>query len=159
MVRIGQGFDIHQLVEDRPLIIGGIEIPFHKGLYGHSDADVLLHTIADAALGALTLGDIGKYFPDTDPRYKDANSAQLLQEVWNMVIDRGYQLGNLDATILAQKPKMAPYIPLMRKNIAEILRTDESRISIKATTMEKLGPIGKEQGIAAMSVILLTKRT
>lgn len=159
MVRIGQGFDIHQLVEDRPLIIGGIEIPFHKGLYGHSDADVLLHTIADAALGALALGDIGKYFPDTDPRYKDANSAQLLQEVWNMVIDRGYQLGNLDATILAQKPKMAPYIPLMRKNIAEILKTEESRISIKATTMEKLGPIGKGQGIAAMSVILLTKRT
>lgn len=159
MVRIGQGFDIHQLVEDRPLIIGGIEIPFHKGLYGHSDADVLLHTIADAVLGALALGDIGKYFPDTDPRYKDANSAQLLQEVWNMVIDRGYQLGNLDATILAQKPKMAPYIPLIRKNIAEILKTDESRISVKATTMEKLGPIGKEQGIAAMSVILLTKRT
>lgn len=159
MVRIGQGFDIHQLVEDRPLIIGGIEIPFHKGLYGHSDADVLLHTIADAVLGALALGDIGKYFPDTDPRYKDANSAQLLQEVWNMVIDRGYQLGNLDATILAQKPKMAPYIPLMRKNIAEILKTEESRISIKATTMEKLGPIGKGQGIAAMSVILLTKRT
>ncbi len=159
MIRIGQGFDIHQLVEDRPLIIGGIQIPFHKGLLGHSDADVLLHTITDAALGALALGDIGKHFPDTDPNYKDANSAKLLQRAWEIVVDHGYELGNLDTTIIAQKPKMAPYIPRMRRNIAEILNADESRISIKATTMEKLGPIGEQKGIAAISVILLTKRT
>jgi 2-C-methyl-D-erythritol 2,4-cyclodiphosphate synthase len=157
MVRIGQGFDIHQLVEGRPLIIGGIEIPFEKGLLGHSDADVLLHTISDAALGALALGDIGKHFPDTDPAFKDADSAQLLQEVWKMVTKHGYRLGNLDATIIAQKPKMAPYIPAMRKRIAEILDEDESRISIKATTMEKLGPIGEQKGIAAMAVLLLQK--
>lgn len=157
MFRIGQGFDIHQLVEGRPLIIGGIEIPFHKGLLGHSDADVLLHTIMDAALGALSLGDIGKCFPDTDPVYKDANSAQLLQEVWKIVTEHGYRLGNLDTTIIAQKPKMAPYIPEMKKNIAEILGADQDCVSIKATTMEQLGPIGEQKGIAAMSVILLIK--
>lgn len=157
MIRIGQGFDIHQLVEDRPLVIGGIQIPFHKGLLGHSDADVLLHTITDAALGALALEDIGRHFPDTDPVYKNVNSAQLLQRVWKLVADHGYELGNLDTTILAQKPKMAPFIPQMKKNIAEILNADEGRINIKATTMEKLGPIGEQKGIAAMSVILLTK--
>ena len=157
MFRIGQGFDVHQLVEGRPLIIGGVSIPFHKGLLGHSDADVLLHTIMDAALGALSLGDIGKFFPDTDPAYKDANSTQLLREVWKIITGHGYQLGNLDATIIAQKPKMAPYIPEMKKNIAEMLDADESRVSIKATTMEKLGPIGEQKGIAAMSVILLIK--
>jgi len=157
MFRIGQGFDVHQLVEGRPLIIGGIEIPFEKGLLGHSDADVLLHTIVDAALGALALGDIGKHFPDTDPEYQGADSKQLLHKVWKIVTEHGYRLGNLDATILAQKPKMAPYIPAMRKKIAEILAADEQCISIKATTMEKLGPIGEQKGIAAMSVILLIK--
>ena len=157
MFRIGQGFDVHQLVEGRPLIIGGVEIPFEKGLLGHSDADVLLHTIIDAALGALALGDIGKLFPDTDPVYKDADSKQLLQKVWKIVTEHGYRLGNLDATILAQKPKMVPFIPAMRKKIASILAADESCISIKATTMEKLGPIGEQKGIAAMSVILLIK--
>lgn len=158
MIRIGQGFDVHQLVEGRPLIIGGIQLPYHKGLLGHSDADVLLHTITDAALGALSFGDIGKHFPDTDPAFQDADSSKLLRDVWRMVREHGYQLGNLDATIIAQKPKMAPYIPKMQKNIANILDVDPHRINLKATTMEKLGPIGDEKGIAAMSVILLTKK-
>lgn len=157
MIRIGQGFDIHQLVEGRPLIIGGIHLPYHKGLLGHSDADVLLHTITDAALGALALGDIGKHFPDTDPAFKDADSTELLRNIWSIVREHGYRLGNLDATIIAQKPKMAPYIPKMQKNIAHLLDVDPHRINLKATTMEKLGPIGDEKGIAAMSVILLTK--
>lgn len=159
MIRIGQGFDVHQLSVGRPLIIGGIQIPFDKGLLGHSDADVLLHTITDAALGALSLGDIGKHFPDTDPDFKDANSVELLKVIWQKVRDLGYRLGNLDATIIAQKPKMAPYIPEMRANIAEILDVDVEQINLKATTMEKLGPIGEEKGIAAMSVILLVQES
>ncbi len=157
MFRIGQGFDVHQLVEGRPLIIGGITIPYDKGLLGHSDADVLLHTISDAALGALALGDIGKHFPDTDPKYKDADSAKLMEHVWQLIKKEGYKLGNLDCTIIAQKPKMAPYIEKMRERIANLLEADISLINVKATTTEKLGFTGREEGIAAQAVILLVK--
>ncbi|ADU28383.1 2-C-methyl-D-erythritol 2,4-cyclodiphosphate synthase [Evansella cellulosilytica] len=157
MIRIGQGFDVHQLVEGRPLIIGGIIIPHDKGLLGHSDADVLLHTIADACLGAIGEGDIGKHFPDTDPLFKDADSAKLLVHVWNLVKEKGYALGNLDCTIMAQKPKMAPHIQAMRGRIAALLEADVSQINVKATTTEKLGFTGREEGIASMAVVLLTK--
>ncbi|SDZ62325.1 2-C-methyl-D-erythritol 2,4-cyclodiphosphate synthase [Evansella caseinilytica] len=157
MIRIGQGFDVHQLVKGRPLIIGGVVLEHDKGLLGHSDADVLLHTIADACLGAIGEGDIGKHFPDTDPEYKDADSAELLMHVWTLVKHAGYQLGNLDCTIMAQRPKMAPYIPEMRRKISALLEAEESRINVKATTTEKLGFTGREEGIAAMAVVLLTK--
>lgn len=157
MIRIGQGFDVHQFAENRPLIIGGVEISYEKGLLGHSDADVLLHAISDAILGALALGDIGKHFPDTDPKYKGADSAELLSVVWEMVKEKGYRLGNLDATIIAQKPKMAPHIPRMVERIADLLEADPEQINIKATTTEKLGFIGREEGIAAMAVVLLVK--
>lgn len=157
MIRIGQGFDVHQLVEGRPLIIGGITIPYEKGLLGHSDADVLLHTISDAALGALALGDIGKHFPDTDPAFKDADSAKLMKHVWDLIKKEGYKLGNLDCTIIAQKPKMAPYIEQMRERIAALLDADISQINVKATTTEKLGFTGRAEGIAAQAVILITK--
>lgn len=157
MFRIGQGFDVHQLVENRPLIIGGIELDYPLGLLGHSDADVLLHTIADAALGAIAEGDIGKHFPDTDPAFKDADSAKLLTHVYELVKERGYTLGNLDCTIIAQKPKMAPYIPQMRERIATLLEADLDQINVKATTTEKLGFTGRGEGIAAQAVILLLK--
>jgi 2-C-methyl-D-erythritol 2,4-cyclodiphosphate synthase len=155
--RIGQGYDVHQLVENRPLIIGGISIPFHKGLLGHSDADVLLHTIADACLGAIAAGDIGKHFPDTDPAFKDADSAVLLQHVWKLIKKEGYTLGNIDCTIIAQRPKMAPYIEQIRIRVAELLEGSVSQVNIKATTTEKLGFTGREEGIAAQAVVLLTK--
>lgn len=158
MIRIGQGFDVHQLVEGRPLITGGIEIPHDKGLLGHSDADVLLHTIADACLGAVGEGDIGKHFPDTDPAFKDADSAKLLIRVWGIVKEKGYKLGNVDCTIMAQKPKMAPHIESMRARIAELLEGDISQVNVKATTTEKLGFTGREEGIASMAVVLLEKR-
>lgn len=157
MFRIGQGFDVHQLVENRPLIIGGIEMDYPLGLLGHSDADVLLHTIADAALGAIAEGDIGKHFPDTDPAFKDADSAKLLTHVFEIVKEKGYKLGNLDCTIIAQKPKMAPYIPQIRKRIAELLEAEVDQINVKATTTEKLGFTGRGEGIAAQAVILLIK--
>ncbi|MCQ4088883.1 2-C-methyl-D-erythritol 2,4-cyclodiphosphate synthase [Saccharibacillus sp. JS10] len=157
MIRIGQGFDVHQLVEGRPCIIGGVTIPYEKGLLGHSDADVLLHTISDAILGALALGDIGRHFPDTDEAFKDADSVKLLEQVWKMVQERGYALGNLDATIIAQKPKMAPYIPQMVTVIANTLGADESQINVKATTTEWLGFTGRGEGIAAQAVVCLTK--
>ncbi|KFZ43482.1 2-C-methyl-D-erythritol 2,4-cyclodiphosphate synthase [Anoxybacillus flavithermus] len=157
MYRIGQGFDVHQFAEGRPLIIGGINIPYEKGLLGHSDADVLLHAIADACLGAIGEGDIGKHFPDTDEAYKDADSALLLQRVWNLVQQHGYALVNVDCTIIAQKPKMAPHIPNMRKRIAELLKGDVSQVNVKATTTEKLGFTGREEGIAAQAVVLLQK--
>jgi 2-C-methyl-D-erythritol 2,4-cyclodiphosphate synthase len=157
MLRIGQGFDVHQFAEGRPLIIGGVEIPHEKGLLGHSDADVLLHAIADACLGAIAAGDIGKHFPDTDPAYKDADSAKLLQEVWKLVEEAGYQLGNLDCTIIAQKPKMAPFITKIRERIAELLNASVDQINVKATTTEKLGFTGREEGIAALAVVLLQK--
>ncbi|WP_100374421.1 2-C-methyl-D-erythritol 2,4-cyclodiphosphate synthase [Bacillus sp. FJAT-45037] len=157
MMRIGQGFDVHQLVEGRPLILGGITIPYEKGLLGHSDADVLLHTVADAILGAVAEGDIGKHFPDTDPEFKDADSAKLLIHVWNIVKDKGYQLGNIDCTIIAEKPKMAPHISQMRAKIAELLEADTSQVNVKATTTEKLGFTGRGEGIAAQATVLLTK--
>ncbi|MFC5713768.1 2-C-methyl-D-erythritol 2,4-cyclodiphosphate synthase [Thalassorhabdus alkalitolerans] len=157
-MRIGQGFDVHQLVEGRPLIIGGIEIPHEKGLLGHSDADVLLHTIADACLGAIGEGDIGKHFPDTDPAFKDADSAELLQHVYMLVKKQGYELGNIDCTIMAQRPKMAPYIQGMREKIAELLEGDVSQVNVKATTTEKLGFTGREEGIASQAVVLLVSK-
>ncbi|WP_208585806.1 2-C-methyl-D-erythritol 2,4-cyclodiphosphate synthase [Gracilibacillus suaedae] len=158
MFRIGQGFDVHQLVEGRPCIIGGIDIPFEYGLLGHSDADVLLHTISDACLGAIGEGDIGKHFPDTDPAFKDADSQKLLQEVWRLVEEKGYKLGNVDCTVIAQAPKLAPYIPSIQDNIASLLRTDKEKVNVKATTTEKLGFTGRKEGIAAQAVVLLMKK-
>ncbi|WP_411334273.1 2-C-methyl-D-erythritol 2,4-cyclodiphosphate synthase [Metabacillus indicus] len=158
MFRIGQGFDVHQLTEGRPLIIGGIEIPYEKGLLGHSDADVLLHTVADACLGAIAAGDIGKHFPDTDPEFKDADSAKLLQHVWQLVKEKGYELCNIDCTIIAQKPKMAPYIDQMRERIAELLEADADQVNVKATTTEQLGFTGRGEGIASQASVLIVKK-
>ncbi|MGM0754414.1 MAG: 2-C-methyl-D-erythritol 2,4-cyclodiphosphate synthase [Bacillota bacterium] len=158
MFRIGQGFDVHQLVEDRPLIMGGITIPYEKGLLGHSDADVLLHAVADACLGAIAAGDIGKHFPDTDPEFKDADSAKLLEHVWALVKEEGYELGNIDCTIIAQKPKMAPYIDEMRQSIATLLEADISQVNVKATTSEKLGFTGRGEGIASQTTVLIKKK-
>lgn len=157
MFRIGQGFDVHAFAEGRPLIIGGITIPHSKGLIGHSDADVLLHTVTDAALGAIGKVDIGTHFPDTDDAFKDADSAVLLEKVWAMVKEEGYRLGNIDCTIIAQKPKMAPYIDAIRNRVAELLEADASQVNVKASTTEKLGFTGREEGIAAMATILLMK--
>lgn len=157
MIRIGQGFDVHKFEEGRPLIIGGITIPHHKGLVGHSDADVLLHTITDAALGAIGEGDIGRHFPDTDAAYKDADSAILLEEIWKLVQQRGYELGNIDCTIMAERPKIAPYIDKIQQRVAQLLQADVSQVNIKATTTEKLGFVGREEGIASMATILLKK--
>lgn len=157
MFRIGQGFDVHQLTEGRPLIIGGITIPYEKGLLGHSDADVLLHTVADAVLGAIGEGDIGRHFPDTDQEFKDADSAKLLQHVWGIVKEKGYELVNIDCTIIAQKPKMAPHIEPMRQRIASLLEGTPDQVNVKATTTEKLGFAGREEGIAAQAVVLLQK--
>lgn len=159
MFRIGQGFDVHQFAEGRPLILGGITIPYEKGLLGHSDADVLLHTISDACLGAVGEGDIGKHFPDTDPAFKNADSAVLMQRVWEIVKEKGYTLGNVDCTIIAQKPKMAPHIETMRARIAELLEADITQVNVKATTTEKLGFTGREEGIAAQAAVLLVKVT
>ncbi|MED4972037.1 2-C-methyl-D-erythritol 2,4-cyclodiphosphate synthase [Geobacillus thermoleovorans] len=157
MFRIGQGFDVHQLVEGRPLIIGGVTIPYEKGLLGHSDADVLLHAVADACLGAIGAGDIGRHFPDTDPRFKDADSAELLAHVWTLARQEGYRLVNADCTIIAQKPKLAPYIEEMRAVIARLLEAERSQVNVKATTTEKLGFTGRGEGIAAQAVVLLQK--
>ncbi|MET0959770.1 MAG: 2-C-methyl-D-erythritol 2,4-cyclodiphosphate synthase [Psychrobacillus psychrotolerans] len=158
MMRIGQGFDVHEFADNRPLIIGGIDIPYERGLIGHSDADVLLHTITDAALGAIGEGDIGKHFPDTDPDFKDADSAKLLEHIWKLVDARGYKLGNIDCTIIAQKPKMAPHIESIRARVAVLLQADVSQVNVKATTTEKLGFTGREEGIASMATILLLKK-
>lgn len=158
MIRIGQGYDVHQLAEGRPFILGGIEISHDRGLLGHSDADVLLHTITDAALGAVGGGDIGKHFPDTDPEFKDADSRKLLTHIWQYVKEQGYELGNVDCTVIAQKPKLAPYIEQMRESIAGLLEADISQVNVKATTSEKLGFTGREEGIAALAVILLVER-
>lgn len=154
-LRIGHGYDVHRLVENRPLILGGVTIPFEKGLLGHSDADVLLHAIADAVLGALSLGDIGRHFPDTDPRYADADSTKLLRAVADMALAAGYKAGNVDATILCQKPKLAPYIPAMREHIAAALDISPGNVSVKATTEENLGFTGAGEGIAAHAVCLM----
>lgn len=157
MMRIGHGFDVHAFAEDRPLIIGGLNIPHDKGLAGHSDADVLLHTIADAVLGALALGDIGKFFPDTDDKYKDLDSKVLLGEVVQKMHDENYEIGNIDAVIMAQVPKFRPYIDDMRESVASILKTSISNVNIKATTTEKLGFVGRAEGITSEAVVLLTK--
>lgn len=154
-MRIGHGYDVHRLVEGRKLIMGGVEIPYEKGLLGHSDADVVLHAVSDALLGALALGDIGKHFPDTDPRYKGADSLQLLRLVADMIFDRGADVENVDVTILCQRPKLAPHIPKMRENIADALHCDIDRVSVKATTEEGLGFTGEGLGIAVHSVCLL----
>jgi 2-C-methyl-D-erythritol 2,4-cyclodiphosphate synthase len=154
-MRIGQGFDVHQLVEGRKLIIGGVEIVYDKGLLGHSDADVLLHAICDALLGAAALGDIGRHFADTDARFKNIDSRILLREVAHLVREQGFRVGNVDATIIAQAPKMAPHIAHMVANIAADLRVEKSAINVKATTTEKLGYTGRGEGIAAQAVALL----
>jgi 2-C-methyl-D-erythritol 2,4-cyclodiphosphate synthase len=159
MIRVGQGFDVHQLVEGRPCIIGGVAIPYEKGLLGHSDADVLLHAISDAVLGALALGDIGKHFPDTDPAFEGADSVKLLEQVWGLARERGYKLGNADATIIAQAPKMAPHIPRMAEVIARSLGADASQVNVKATTSERLGFTGRGEGIAAQAIVCLVRET
>lgn len=155
--RIGQGYDVHQLAEGRKLIIGGIEIPFDRGLLGHSDADVLLHAINDALFGALALGDIGTHFPDTNSEWKDADSKQLLAQSFQIIQSRGYSVINVDATIVAEMPKMKPYIPEMQACIAQILSCETDQVSVKATTSEKMGFVGRKEGIAALAVVLLGK--
>lgn len=157
MTRFGMGYDVHQLVEGRKLIMGGVDIPFEKGLLGHSDADVLLHAIADALLGAAALGDIGKHFPDSDDRYKGISSIILLEHVGKLLQEKGYVVGNVDATIVAQWPKMLPHIPQMRENIAKALNTQLDQINVKATTEEHLGFTGSGQGISAYAVAGIDK--
>ena len=154
-MRIGNGYDVHRLVENRKLILGGVEIPYEKGLLGHSDADVLLHAVMDALLGAAALGDIGKHFPDTDPKYKGISSVKLLIHVAELLKEHGYEIGNIDATIIAQKPKMAPHIPQMRKNMADALGIPESKINVKATTEEGLGFTGSGEGISSQAICSL----
>ena len=158
-MRIGQGYDVHRLVVERPLILGGIEIPYEKGLLGHSDADVLLHAISDALLGAAALGDIGAHFPDSDPAYQGADSAELLRAVGNLVRGAGYEIGNIDSTVVCQAPKLAPHIPAMRARIAEVLALPVGAVSVKASTEEHMGFTGRGEGIAAHAVCLLTERT
>ena len=158
MVRIGHGYDVHRLVEGRALILGGVNIPYEKGLLGHSDADVLLHALMDAMLGAAALGDIGQHFPDKDERYAGADSAMLLREVTRMLCEAGYGLVNADCTILAQRPKLMPYIQQMRRNIADVIGVEADVISVKATTEEGLGFTGDGSGIAAHAVVLIEKR-
>ena len=157
-MRVGMGYDVHKLVEDRKLILGGVEIPYEKGLLGHSDADVLLHAIMDALLGAAALGDIGKHFPDTDDRYKGADSMVLLKEVKKLLDENFFFIENIDATVIAQQPKLAPYIEDMRKNIAECLELPVNRVNVKATTEEKLGFTGREEGIASQAICLLYEK-
>ena len=158
MFRIGHGYDVHKFAEERKLILGGVDIPYEKGLLGHSDADVLVHAVMDSMLGALALGDIGKHFPDTDPEYSGADSVKLLKTVNELIEKEGYIIGNIDATILCQAPKLAPHIIKMRENIAAACGCDISRVSVKATTEEGLGFTGKKEGIAAHCVCLLIKK-
>lgn len=157
-MRIGHGYDVHRLVAGRKLILGGVDIPHETGLLGHSDADVLLHAISDAILGAVAEGDIGKHFPDTDPTYRGADSLKLLGHVMGLAREKGYEIGNVDATIVAQRPKLAPHIPRMRENIALALGSEIARINVKATTTEELGFAGRKEGIAAYAVALLEQR-
>ena len=157
MIRIGHGYDVHKLVEGRKLILGGVDIPHETGLLGHSDADVVVHAIMDAMLGALALGDIGKHFPDTDPVYSGADSVKLLKMVTEIIAEQGYSVGNIDSTIICQAPKLAPHIDMMRKNIAEAIGCDISQVSVKATTEEKLGFTGAKEGISAHAVCILVK--
>ncbi|MCH7827589.1 MAG: 2-C-methyl-D-erythritol 2,4-cyclodiphosphate synthase [Bacteroidetes bacterium] len=155
--RIGNGFDVHAFAEGRKLILGGVEIPYEKGLIGHSDADVLLHAITDALLGALALGDLGKHFPDSDEEFKDADSSILLKKVYDLLRTKNYILSNVDSILMMEKPKVAPYVLQMRQNIAKVLNMDLDRISVKATTTEGLGFTGRSEGIAASAVVLLNK--
>ena len=155
-MRVGMGYDVHKLTEGRKLILGGVDIPWEKGLLGHSDADVLIHAVMDALLGAAALGDIGKHFPDTDPAYKGISSIKLLVHVADLLRENGYEVGNIDATVIAQKPKMAPHIPQMRRNMADALGISESKLNIKATTEEGLGFTGRGEGIASQAICLLT---
>lgn len=157
-MRIGHGYDVHAFDENRPLILGGMEIPHDRGLKGHSDADVVLHTVTDAILGALALGDIGKFFPDTDAQYKDADSKKLLSAVVEMMTEKGYEIGNIDVVVIAEKPKLREYIDTMRQNVANLLLTKIENVNIKATTSEKLGFTGREEGIASEAVVLLNKQ-
>ena len=157
-MRVGMGYDVHKLVEGRDLIIGGVKIPYEKGLLGHSDADVLLHAIMDALLGAAALGDIGKHFPDTDPKYKGADSMELLKEVCRILDENDYVVENIDATIIAQPPKMRPHIDEMRENIANALRIEISQVNVKATTEEGLGFTGTGEGISSQAICLLTNK-
>jgi len=154
-MRVGIGYDVHKLVENRPLILGGVNIPFDRGLLGHSDADVLVHAIMDAILGALGMGDIGQHFPDTDDKFKDISSISLLEQVGDMVKESGYSIGNIDSVIMAENPKMAPYLEKMKINISKALGIEPSMVNIKATTTEGLGFVGTGQGIAAKAVVLL----
>lgn len=156
-MRIGMGYDVHRLSTDRKLIIGGVDIPYEKGLLGHSDADVLLHAIMDSLLGAAALGDIGKHFPDTDPKYKGISSLLLLEHVGELLKKNGYDIINIDSTIIAQKPKMAPHIPSMIKNIAKALGVDDDKVNVKATTEEGLGFTGSGEGISSQSICLIQK--
>ncbi len=157
MIRVGMGYDVHQLVEERKLIIGGVQIAYEKGLLGHSDADVLIHAIMDALLGAAALGDIGKHFPDSDEKYKGISSIKLLEHVKNLLVQELCTVNNIDATIVAQAPKMAPYIDLMRRNIASVLKVSEDQINIKATTEERMGFTGEGRGISSYAVVLIEK--
>ncbi|MCZ8190570.1 MAG: 2-C-methyl-D-erythritol 2,4-cyclodiphosphate synthase [Microcystis sp. LE19-338.1B] len=156
-IRIGNGYDIHRLVTGRPLILGGVEIAHTVGLLGHSDADVLTHAIMDAMLGALSLGDIGHYFPPTDPQWQGANSLKLLEQVNQLIIDKGWRINNIDSVIVAEKPKMKPHLNAMRAKLAETLKINPEQVGIKATTNEQLGPVGREEGIAVYAVVLLVK--
>ena len=156
-MRIGFGYDVHKFCKDRKLILGGIEIPYEMGLLGHSDADVLLHAIMDSMLGALALGDIGKHFPDTDEKYKGISSVKLLENVFELIKQKGYKIGNIDSIVVCEKPKMLPHIEKIRENIANVLETDIENISVKATTEEKMGYTGRLEGIKAYSVCLLDK--
>lgn len=158
MIRIGNGYDVHKLVENHPLILGGVDIPHHKGLLGHSDADVLTHAIMDALLGALALGNIGDHFPDTAPKYKDADSLKLLDHVIDIITQTGYDINNIDTVIAAQAPKLKPHILTIRKKLASHLKTDICNISVKATTTENLGFEGREEGISVHAVVLLHKK-
>lgn len=154
-IRIGNGYDIHQLVPNRPLILGGVNIPHTLGLLGHSDADVLTHAIMDGMLGALSLGDIGHYFPPSDPQWKGADSLVLLAQVYQLIQQKGWSIGNIDSVIIAERPKLKPYLPQMRERLASVLKIDPDQVGIKATTNEKLGPEGREEGISALGVVLL----
>ena len=156
-IRIGNGYDIHQLAEGRPLILGGVNIPHNLGLLGHSDADVLTHSIMDALLGALSLGDIGHYFPPSDPQWKGADSMILLEQVLKIVSSQGWKIGNIDSTIVAEQPKLKPHLKSMRDALSRIMAIEIDQISIKATTNERLGPIGRQEGICAYAVVLLVK--
>jgi len=158
MIRIGQGYDVHALVAGRKLVLGGVEIPHAKGLLGHSDADVLLHAICDACLGAAGLGDIGRHFPDSDPQYRGIDSRKLLRHVRALLEQQNWQVENIDSTIIAQAPKLAPHIPQMVSRIAEDLELSPSQVNVKATTTEKLGITGREEGIAAQAVVLVSRR-